>query len=137
LKDSARKAMFRKINSGRETDSEGRYIPDAKFYVVSTDRFMSGWGKAKDMKNKLIFPTNSLDEAKNIEDYAKNHRTDQTRVDIVSKKPKYDKRTNYIQLKMKHGNDNYSNWYKDHEHSHLKQEYQRDGGRFVDLKALN
>ena len=136
MNDKERKAMFRKINSGRETDSLGRYIPDAKFYVVSTDKFLSGWGRADGMKNKLIFPTNSLDEAENIEKYAKS-RTDQTRVDIVSKKPKYDKNKNYVQLKMKHGDGNYSNWYKDHEHSHLKKEYQRDGGRFVDLKALN
>lgn len=128
--------LKKKIESGSETDSLGRYIPDAKWYVVSTDKFMSGWGKADKMQNKLIFPTNSLDEAKNVEHYAKS-RDDQIRVNIVSTKPKYDKRTNYIQLKMKHGDSNYNNWYKDHEHSHLKKEYQRDGGRFVDLKALN
>ncbi|UGO46513.1 hypothetical protein ABINADI_196 [Bacillus phage vB_BanH_Abinadi] len=37
--------------------------PDYKYYVTMIDTFMSGWGEAKDRKNKLAFECESYEEA--------------------------------------------------------------------------
>ena len=37
-----------------------------KFYVTATDKFMSGWGKAKGKINKLIIECDSLEEAERV-----------------------------------------------------------------------
>lgn len=37
-------------------------IPNAKFYVVMVDDFMSGWGPAKGVKNRLIFLCETKEE---------------------------------------------------------------------------
>lgn len=38
------------------------------FYVSCTDSFMSGWGEAKDLKNKLIFECKNDYEVEKIAD---------------------------------------------------------------------
>ena len=37
-----------------------------KYWVTMTDRFMSGWGLAKGLKNKLVFECESLAEAEKV-----------------------------------------------------------------------
>jgi len=62
-------------------------IPDAPCYVLSNDRFMSGWGYSKGKINTLIFPCESWEEAQHVKDYAES-RTDQNRVRVVYDKPR-------------------------------------------------
>ncbi len=62
-------------------------IPDAPFYVTTTDRFMSGWGESRGKRNRLIFPCASLREVAQVEWYAKS-RSDQKNVRICTTKPR-------------------------------------------------
>ncbi len=62
-------------------------IPDAPYYVLSNDTFMSGWGHARGHVNTIILPAYSLVEAEVIAQNARS-RTDQTRVRIVGNKPR-------------------------------------------------
>ncbi len=61
-------------------------IPQAPFYVTRTDTFMSGWGKAKNLTNRLVFPCEDMDEAIGVSEYAKS-RTDTKNVRICTVKP--------------------------------------------------
>ena len=61
-------------------------IPQAPFYVTLTDTFMSGWGKAKNLTNRLVFPCEDMDEAIGVSEYAKS-RTDTKNVRICTVKP--------------------------------------------------
>tara|TARA_R110002012_G_scaffold170775_2_gene335356 strand:+ start:3574 stop:3867 length:294 start_codon:yes stop_codon:yes gene_type:complete len=61
-------------------------IPDAPFYITLTDTFMSGWGKARNLTNRLILPCASLDEAARVEQYAKS-RKDTKNVRFCTTKP--------------------------------------------------
>jgi len=62
------------------------HIPDAPWYVLSTDTFMSGWGPATGRTNRLILPCESREEAEDVAAYARS-RTDTKDVEIVSEKP--------------------------------------------------
>jgi hypothetical protein len=66
------------------TDQE--QIPDAPWYVLSTDTFMSGWGPAKGLVNRLILPCESEAEAEDVAEYARS-RTDTKNVEILNQKP--------------------------------------------------
>jgi hypothetical protein len=59
-----------------------------KYWVTMTDRFMSGWGLAKGLKNKLVFECESLAEAEKVEAFALN-RPEMSYVHLCSRKPKY------------------------------------------------
>ena len=48
------------------------------YYVKTVDTFMSGWGKAEDKVNILVFLCDSMDEAEIVAENAGN-RSDQTR----------------------------------------------------------
>ena|SRR5215211_2083295 len=61
-------------------------IPDAPFYVVSRDRFLSGWGNSEGKDNILIIPCDDGDEACIVATNARN-RTDQEAVRIFQFKP--------------------------------------------------
>ena len=61
-------------------------IPKAPFYVTTTDTFMSGWGPAEGLTNRLILPCDSMREAKYVSNYAKS-RGDQKNVRICTTKP--------------------------------------------------
>ena len=61
-------------------------IPDAPFYVTTTDTFMSGWGPAENLTNRLILPCDSMREAEFVYSYAKS-RNDQKNVRICTAKP--------------------------------------------------
>ena len=62
-------------------------IPDAPFYVLSNDTFMSGWGHAEGMTNVVIVPCEREAIANRVAAYAR-QRSDQKRVRIVENKPR-------------------------------------------------
>ena len=68
------------INSANE-------IPAAPFYVMSNDRYMSGWGYAEGAINTVILPCADYAEAQRVADYAES-RGDQKFVRIVSNRPR-------------------------------------------------
>lgn len=57
------------------------------YYVRMTDRFMSGWGKAKDMTNVMVVACPDYESAHNIYCHAIN-RNEMSRVMICNNKPK-------------------------------------------------
>ena len=77
------------------------------YYVTMTDRFMTGWGEAKDKINKLVFVCHRYKEAKIVEDNAQN-RTDMKYINISTKKPYYNHQRYLVQYKT---NEDYNNWY--------------------------
>ena len=58
------------------------------YYVTMTDTFMSGWGHAKNMKNKYIVSCDTMEQAEAIEDAA-NDRDEMKYVCIRLTKPYY------------------------------------------------
>ena len=79
-----------------------------KYYVTMTDTFMSGWGHAKGLTNKLVFECANYDQALIVANNAES-RTDQKYVNICSNKPYYSKSRHYTQYKTI---SDYPNWYK-------------------------
>lgn len=70
------------------TPKHERNIPKRKYYVTMTDRFMSGWGKAKGLTNKFVVGTNFYEEAKRIRDNAE-QRKEMKYVNITTTKPHF------------------------------------------------
>lgn len=81
-------------------------IPNAKYYVLSNDRFMSGWGPARGMINTVVLPCDSWNEARYVRDYA-DSRGDQKYVRIVCNKPRMKSHVLY----SLHDKSDYSTWY--------------------------
>ena len=79
------------------------------YYVTMTDKFMTGWGEAKDKINKLIFACETYEEAEIVSDNARNQGS-QKYINITSKKPYYNSNKYYTQVKTK---EEYSSWYKE------------------------
>ena len=63
-------------------DGSFRELPKAKFYVLSNDRFMSGWGHAKGKINTCIVPCESYEQAGKVLAYVIT-RNDQKRARIA------------------------------------------------------
>lgn len=59
-----------------------------KLYVTMTDKFMSGWGQAKNKTNKLIIECNSWKEAEAVERNAYK-RPEMKYINICINKPRY------------------------------------------------
>ncbi len=59
------------------------------YYVVMTDRFMSGWGPAADKINKLVISCNNKSEAEVVADNAK-RRGEMKEVKVRATMPKFD-----------------------------------------------
>ena len=64
---------------------------ETKFYVTMTDKFMSGWGRAKDKINKYVIECNSMDDARTARGNAE-RRSEMKHINIYMRKPYYDKR---------------------------------------------
>jgi hypothetical protein len=79
-----------------------------KYYVTMTDKAMSGWGYAKNKKNKLVFECSSYDEAIIVMNNAKK-RSEMKYINITSSKPVYSLRQYYVSYKTK---DVYPMWYE-------------------------
>lgn len=58
-------------------------IPHAPYYVISKDRFMSGWGWAKGKENYCLVPCQSLKEADGVLNYVRS-RGDQDFSKIIT-----------------------------------------------------
>lgn len=65
-------------------------VPKAMFYVLADDSFFSGWGKAENKVNTVIFPAASYEEAKWIERKLRN-RSEMKRIRINARKPTFKK----------------------------------------------
>ena len=80
-------------------------------WVTMTDKFMSGWGKAKGKINKLVFECESWEEARIVFENAE-RRKEMKYVNICTQEPKYPHkrgRDYYVQVKTK---ADYPKWYK-------------------------
>jgi len=82
-------------------------IPEAGFYVLCNDRFMSGWGRARDKINTIVLPCRDFEQAERVERYARS-RGDQSRVRIVRHKPRLRAGVVYSLLTE----DNASAWFR-------------------------
>lgn len=60
----------------------------SKIYVSMTDKFMSGWGMAKNKTNKFIIICDNLEQAETIERNARK-RTEMKHINICFNKPRY------------------------------------------------
>lgn len=70
----------------------------SKIYVTMTDKFMSGWGKARGKKNKLVIECNTTKEAEAVARNAKK-RSEMVNVNVRHTKPKYDRRRYFPSFK--------------------------------------
>jgi len=87
------------------------------YYVTMTDKFMSGWGHADRLTNKLVFECETMDQAQIVADNAEN-RSDQNYINICLNRPSYYRSTmgeayqvghRYVQNK---NIADYPSWYK-------------------------
>jgi hypothetical protein len=91
-------------------------MKQSKFWVTMTDKFMSGWGKAQGMTNKMIIECDNYKQAQQIEQAA-NRRSEMKYVNICSKKPYY--RSNVL-VSERHFNDMGGVWLKGWNEPHPK-----------------
>jgi len=89
-------------------DSEGKPIEGGNYYVVSTDSFMSGWGRAEGKKNILICVCGDLHEARIVINTIKN-RNEMSKPMLFTEPPEFNKELFYIQKVTK---DKYPEWYR-------------------------
>ena len=90
------------------------------YYVSMTDNFMSDWGRAEGLINRLVLICDTLAEAETVFDYALS-RSEMRRVTISSTPPAYFHRRwqetgdeyetgrYYVSIKTK---DEYPRWYR-------------------------
>ena len=62
-------------------------IPKSKWYVLSNDKFMSGWGHAESKVNTCVVPCESHDQALQVIDYVES-RGDQKYIRLVFNPPR-------------------------------------------------
>ena len=62
-----------------------------KIYVTMTDKFMSGWGMAKNKTNKFIIECDNWEQAETIERNAQ-ERSEMKYINICIHKPRYNKK---------------------------------------------
>jgi len=81
----------------------------ATHFVTMTDRFMSGWGMARGMANKLVISCDSYSEAAVVADNAR-QRSEMHYVNIRASKPYYPNA--HV---SRHGRDegDYGSWFVD------------------------
>ena len=77
------------------------------YWVTMTDKFMSDWGYAEGLINKLIFDCETFDQALIVVDNAE-VRSEMKHVNIRTTKPYYSPSRYLAQNKTKE----YRNWYK-------------------------
>ena len=78
------------------------------FYVTMTDRFLGGWGMARDKINKLILPCETLKEAEIVAQNAAD-RSEMKYINICETKPYYNPRRYCVSW---HDKTDYGTWYK-------------------------
>ena len=77
------------------------------YYVTCVDTFLSNWGIAKNMTDRLVLKCESYTEALIVKDNAEN-RTDMSAVEILEELPHYD---DHVHVSY-HDSSDYSAWYK-------------------------
>lgn len=82
------------------SNAKSRQFVMKTYYVTMIDKFMSGWGCAKGKINRLVIECRDLEDAKIVEENAKN-RKEMRRVNIVyrDRPPCYPKATNFVSFK--------------------------------------
>ncbi len=80
------------------------------YYVTMTDKFMSGWGKAKGLINKLILSCETYDEALIAAQNAKN-RSEMKYINIRNQKPYYSA-DRYCVSRHGRTEGDYQSWFK-------------------------
>jgi hypothetical protein len=65
---------------------------DKKYYVTMSDKFMSGWGLAKNKINKIVIECDNYNQACELENNAKKQSENYKYINICSKKPNYNKK---------------------------------------------
>lgn len=83
-------------------------MTNRKYYITMTDSFMSGWGRANNKINKLVFECDTLEQAQIVEQNAR-HRKEMKYINFANKKPNYPNCTHLISYKTI---EDYPNWYK-------------------------
>jgi len=78
------------------------------YYVTMTDKFMSGWGPARNKINKLVLPCKTITEAETVARNAKD-RSEMIYVNIRSTKPYYNSDSYYVSWK---GENDYKTWHR-------------------------
>ena len=66
-------------------------IGNKKWYVTMTDKFMSGWGRARGKINKYVVGCNTYKQAMTIMRNAR-RRSEMIYINYTSRKPYYDRR---------------------------------------------
>ena len=77
------------------------------YYVTMTDKFMSGWGPARNKTNKLVIECDNYDEAVIVERNAQ-RRPEMKYINICSTKPHYRASSSHISW---HDKTDYSSWF--------------------------
>jgi len=75
------------------------------YYVTMTDKFMSGWGYARNKINKLVISCETMEQAQTVYNNACN-RPEMKYINIRSSKPYYN---SYSYVTNYHGKDNGDN----------------------------
>lgn len=79
------------------------------WYVTMTDKFMSGWGKARGRVNKLVFVCDSLEQALIVSANAR-ARSDQKYISVTTgRRPWYSPERYMVQFKTV---NDYPKWYQ-------------------------
>lgn len=86
------------------------------YYVTMTDKFMSGWGNAEGLKNKLIFECETREEADNVVGNAE-QREEMIFIALSSNKPRYYRAsyTDYVHINyyvQKKYKETMGSWYE-------------------------
>lgn len=77
------------------------------YYVTMTDKFMSGWGYARNKTNKLVIICETMEEAQIVYNNACN-RSEMKYINIRSSKPYYNERSYYTSY---HDKLDYQSWF--------------------------
>ena len=86
-------------------------IAKPSYWVTMTDKFMSGWGMAKNKINKLVLSCNTYEEALIAERHAKN-RDEMRYVNICVNKPRYNDRDYFVSWHGREQGD-YDSWFEE------------------------
>ena len=79
-----------------------------QYWVAMTDKFMSGWGHAKNKTNKLVLSCRDYKEAEIVEQNARD-RDEMIYINICTRKPYYNQKYYYTSY---HGEHDYGTWYR-------------------------
>jgi hypothetical protein len=94
-KEQAEAAVSKFVNDSDDNQARVTVIPTRKYYIVMTDPFMSGWGKAEKKTNKLVIGTDDYQLAELIEKNARK-RKDFKYINVRTTKPYYDENRVFV-----------------------------------------